>query len=140
MNCIDLYSVLQYPRYLENHMVPFFQFTSGLCSTSQLCPRNRSVSLISNTTVLICLMCLFEFNSKSTNSLIVFSLFFDLSELYISKDFLGIFVSIFFSFTISLVIVVCIYSESINALTLSFLPLLILIVGCTMSFLDCSLF
>ena len=44
----------------------------------------------------------------------------------------------FFS-TIFLAIVVFVHLESINALTLIFLPFLVLIVGCTISSLNCSL-
>ena len=134
MNCIDSYSVLQCLGHLVNHMTP-----SGLCSTSQSCPRNRSVSLISDTTASIYLICPFELISKGTNSLIVFSLFLDPSELYTSNSFGSNLVGIPFSSTIFLAIVVFIHLELINALTLSFLPFFVLIVGCTISSLKCSL-
>ena len=139
VNHIDLCSVLQCPRHLVNHMTLFFQSTSRLCSTSQLCPRNRSVSLISDTTASICSMCPFKLISKGTNSLIVFSPFLDLSKLYTLNGLGSDLVNIPFSSTVFLVMVVFVYPESINALTLSFLPFLVLIIRCTISSLDCSL-
>ena len=84
-------------------------------------------------------MCLFELISKGTNSLIVFSPFLDPSELYTLKGFGSDWVDIPFSFTVFLAMMVFVHPESINALTLSFLPSLVLIVGCTISSLDCSL-
>ena len=134
VNHIDLCSILQYPGHLVNHMTPSFQFTSGLCSTSQSCPRNRFVFLISDTTILIYLMCPFELIFKGTNSLILFSLFLDPSELYMSDGF-G---SDFFS-TVFLAMVVFVHPKSFNALTLSFLLFFVLIVRYTISSLDCSL-
>ena len=122
-----------------NHMTPSFQSTSGLCSTSQSCSRNRSVSLISDTTASICSICLFELISKGTNSLIVFSPFLDLSELYTLNGLESDLVNIPFSSTVFLAMVVFVHPESISALTLSFLPSLVLIVGYTISSLDCSL-
>ena len=139
VNRIDLCSVLQCSGYLVNCITSSFQSTSGLCSTSQSCPRNKFVSLISNTTVSICLMCLFELISRSTNSLIVFSPFLDPSELYTLNGLGSDLVDISFASTVFLVIMVFVHSESINALTLSFLLSLVLIVGCTISSLDCSL-
>jgi len=139
VNYIDSCSILQCPGHLVNCMTLSFQSTSGLCSTSQSYSRNRSVSLISDTTALICLMCPFELISKGTNSLIVFSPFLDLSKLYILNGLGSDLVDISFSSTVFLVMVVFVYPESINALTLSFLPSLVLIVGCTISSLDCSL-
>ena len=103
VNHIDSCFILQYPGHLINCMTPSFQFTSRLCSTSQSCPRNRSISLISDTTALICLICLFELISKGTNSLIVFSLFLDPSELYTSNSFGSDLVSIPFSSIVFLV-------------------------------------
>ena len=139
INLIDSCSVLQCPGYLVNCITSSFQSTSGLCSTSQSCSRNKFVSLISNTTVSICLMCLFELISRSTNSLIVFSPFLDPSELYTLNGLGSDLVDIPFASTVFLVIMVFVHSESINALTLSFLLSLVLIVGCTISSLDCSL-
>ena len=84
-------------------------------------------------------MCLFELISKGTNSLIVFSPFLDLSELYTSNGFGSDLVGIPFSSTVFLAMVVFVHPESINALTLSFLPSFVLIVEYTISSLDCSL-
>ena len=139
VNRIDLCSILQYPGHLVNYITPSFQSTSGLCSTSQLCPRNRSVSLISDTTISICSMCLFELISRGTNSLIVFSPFLDPSELYMLNGLGSDLVDILFSSTVFLAMVVFVHPESINVLTLSFLLSLVLIVGCTISSLNCSL-
>ena len=145
INLIDSCSVLQCSRHLINHMTPSFQSTSGLCSTNQLCftnqlcSRNRFVFLISDTTLSICSMCLFELISRGTNSLIVFSPFLDLSELYTLNGFGSDLVGIPFSSIVFLVMVVFVHLESINALTLSFLPSFVLIVGCTISSLNCSL-
>ena len=139
VNYIDSCSVLQCPGHLVNCMTPSFQFTSGLCSTSQLCPRNRSVSLISDTTASICSMCLFELISKGTNSLIIFSPFLDPSKLYTSNGFRSNLIGILFSSTVFLAMVVFVYPELINALTLSFLLSSVLIIGCTISSLNCSL-
>ena len=139
VNRIDSCSVLQCPRHLVNCMTPSFQSTSGLCSTSQSCPRNRSVSLISDTTASICSMCPFELISKGINSLIVFSPFLDLSELYMSKGLGSDLVDIPFSSTVFLAIVVFVHPELINALTSSFLSSSVLIVGCTISSLNCFL-
>ena len=139
INYIDSCSILQCPGHLVNYITPSFQFTSGLCSTSQLYPRNRSVSLISDTTASICSMYLFELISKGTNSLIVFFPFLNPSELYTLNSLGSDLVDIPFSSTVFLAIVVFVHPELINALTLSFLLSLILIVGCTISSLDCSL-
>ena len=95
--------------------------------------------MISNTTVLICSMCSFELIYKGTNSLIVFSPFLDLSELYTLNGFGSDLVGIPFSSTVFLAMVVFVHPESINALTLSFLLSFVLIVGCTISSLNCSL-
>ena len=84
-------------------------------------------------------MCLFELISRGTNSLIVFSPFLDLSELYTLNGFGSDLVGIPFSSIVFLVMVVFVHLESINALTLSFLPSFVLIVGCTISSLNCSL-
>ena len=84
-------------------------------------------------------MCPFKLISKGTNSLIVFSPFLDPSELYTSKGLGSDLVDIPFSSTVFLVIVVFVHPKSINALTLSFFPSLVLIVGCTISSLDCFL-
>ena len=111
VNHIDSCSFLQYPGYLVNYMTPSLQSTSGLCSTSQLCSRNRSIFLISDTTASICLMCSFELISKDTNSLILFSPFLDLSELYMSNGFRSDLVGIPFSSTVFLAMVVFVYPE-----------------------------
>jgi len=84
-------------------------------------------------------MCPFKLISKGTNFLIVFSPFLYLSKLYTLKGLGSDLVDISFSSTVFLAIVVFVHSESINALTLSFLLSLVLIVGYTISSLDCSL-
>ena len=139
VNHIDSCSILQYPGHLVNCMTSSFQSTSRLCSTSQSCPRNRSISLISDTTVSICPVCPFELISKGTNSLIVFFPFLDPFELYTSNGFGSNLVGIPFSSTVFHAMVMFVYLESINALTFSFLPSFILIVGCTISSLEYSL-
>ena len=96
--------------------------------------------MISDTTALICSMCPFELISKGTNSLIVFSPFLDPSELYTLNGLESDLVDIPFSSTVFLVIVVFVHLELINALTLSFLLSLVLIVGYTINSLDCSLY
>ena len=140
VNRIDSCSVLQYSGHLVNCITSSFQSTSGLYSTSQSCPRNKFVFLISNTTVSIYLMCLFELISRSTNSLIVFSPFLDPSELYTLNGLGSDLVNISFSSTVFLVMVVFVHPELINVLTLSFLLSLVLIVGCTISSLNCFLY
>ena len=84
-------------------------------------------------------ICPFELISRRTNSLIVFSPFLDSSELYTLNSFGSDLVGIPFSSTVFLAMGVFVHPESINTLTLSFLPSLVLIVGYTISFLDCSL-
>ena len=84
-------------------------------------------------------ICPFELISRHTNSLIVFSPFLDSSELYTLNSFGSDLVGIPFSSTVFLAMGVFVHPESINTLTLSFLPSLVLIVGYTISFLDCSL-
>ena len=139
VNLIDLCSALQCPGYLVNCITPSFQFTSGLCSTSQSCPRNRSISLISDTTVSICLICLFELISRGTKSLIVFSPFLDPSKLYTLNGFGSDLVGIPFSSTVFLAMVMFVHPELVNLLTLSLLLSFVLIVGYTISSLNCSL-
>ena len=140
VNLIDLCSALQCPGHLVNCITPSFQFTSGLCSTSQLCPRNRSIFLISDTTVSICLICLFELISRDTKSLIVFSPFLDPSKLYTLNGFGSDLVGIPFSSTVFLAMVMFVHPELVNLLTLSLLLSFVLIVGYTISSLNCSLF
>ena len=84
-------------------------------------------------------MYLFELISKGTNFLIVFSPFLDPSELYMLKGLGSDLVDIPFSSTVFLAMVVFVHPESFNVLTLSFLPFSVLIVGYTISSLDCSL-
>ena len=61
--CCVLYSL----RHLVNCIVPVFQFTSGLCLTNQLYPKNISVLFKSVTAMFICSVCLLISSSSNTN-------------------------------------------------------------------------
>ena len=73
LNLISLYFMVQLPGHLVNLIVPLFQLTSGLCLTSQSCPRNMSVSFRSITAASNHSLCLLT--SISRDAILVTSLF-----------------------------------------------------------------
>jgi len=82
------YLVLHSLEHLVNYIISIFQFTSRLCLTNQLYPKNMSMSFKFVTTVSICSMCLLISSSNSANC--VTYLFLVLSALKILNDlFIG---------------------------------------------------
>jgi len=67
-----------------NYILPSFQFTSVLCLTNQLYPRNMFISFRSITEALICFLYLLI--STSSDAILVTSLFLVPSALNISKE------------------------------------------------------
>ena len=117
--------ILHDPRHLVNHIVPFFQSTSGLYLTSQLCPKNMSVLFKSITITSSCSLYLLILISRGAT--LVISLFFVLSALKtLNEKFIG-FVCILLSLTSYLLISICVYLESTSTLTLRFLLFFIFI-------------
>ena len=120
LNLISWCFILQLPEYLVNHIVSFFQFTSGLCLTNQSCPRNISVPFKSITAASNYFLCLLI--SISKGAILVTSLFFVLSTLNtLNEKFIG-FICILFSLTSCLLMPMCMHPKSTNILTLRFLP------------------
>ena len=99
-------------RHLINCMVSIFQFTSGLCLTNQLCPRNIFMLFKSVTSVLICSLCLLISTSSSANH--VTSLFLVLSVLKTLNAISAGFILICSSLTNCLLILVYVHPESTN--------------------------
>jgi len=64
LNHISLCVIVQLPRHLVNLMVPFLQLTSGLCLTSQSCPKNISIPFKSITATSRVSLCLLISNSR----------------------------------------------------------------------------
>jgi len=93
-------------------MIPVFQFTSGLCLTSQLYSKNISVLFKSVTTTLIYSLC--SFISTFSSVYYVNSLFLVLLELKTLNDWFIGFILIFSSLTSCLLIPVCVHPESTN--------------------------
>ena len=94
-----------------------FQFTSRLCLTNQLYPRNMSMLFKSVTAALICSMCLLISSSSSANY--ITSPFLVLSVLKILNNLSISFILIIYSFTSCLLILVCVQSESTSAFSYS---------------------
>ena len=123
--------ILQDLEHLVNHIVPFFQLTSGLCLINQSCPRNMSILFRSITAASSCSLCALILISRG--AILVTSPFFVLFALKTSNEkFIG-FVCIFLSFTSYSSILVCMYPEFTNALTLRFFLFFILIFVCMFS-------
>ena len=121
--------IVQFSRYLVNLIVLFFQLTSGLCLTSQSCPRNMSVpskfvTAASNVSLRPLILI-------SRDTILVTSPFFILLALNTSKEkFIG-FVGILLSLTNCSSIPVCVHPESTSAFTFSFFLFLVLTFACT---------
>ena len=137
LNHMSLCFIIQFPGYLVNLIIPFFQLTSGLCLTNQLCPRNMSVpsrSITAASKVSLCLLI-----SISRDATLVTSLFFVPLALNTSKEkFIGL-VWILLSLTSCSSIPVYIQPESTNAFTFNFLPFFVLTFACIFNFFFPSL-
>jgi len=99
-------------RHLINCIVSIFQFTSGLCLTNQLCPRNIFMLFKSVTSVLICSLYLLISTSSSANH--VTSLFLVLSVLKTLNAISAGFILICSFLTNCLLILVYVHPESTN--------------------------
>ena len=128
LNLISLCFILQLPGHLVNLMVPFFQLTSGLCLTSQLCSKNISILFKSITATFNC--SLWPLTSISRGTILVTSSFFVLSILKTLNEKLSGFVCILLSLTSYLSIPVCVHLESTSAFTFKFLPFFIFTFVC----------
>ena len=74
LNYMSLCFIVQFPGYLVNLIIPFFQLTSGLCLTNQLCPRNMSIPFRSVTATSKISLC--PLISISRDAILVTSPFF----------------------------------------------------------------
>ena len=138
LNSMSWCFILHNPRHLVNHIVLFFQLTSGLYLASQSCPKNMSVLFKSVTAVSSCSLFLLISISKGTT--LVTSLFFVLSALNIlNKKLIG-FIWILLSFTNYFSILIYVYLELTNALTLRFFPFFILMFAHIFNFFSASLY
>ena len=119
LNSISWCFILQLPEHLVNCIILFFQLTSGLCLTNQLCPKNMSIPFKSVTTASSYSLCPLILIYRGT--ILVTSLFFVLSMLKTSNEkFIG-FVCILLSLTSCSLILVCVHPKSTSAFTLRFL-------------------
>ena len=91
------YCVLYFFGHPVNYIVLLFQFTSRLCLTNQLYPKNMSIPFKSVTTMSIFSVCPLVFSSSGTN--LITSLFLVLSALKTSNDLSIGSVLIYSSFT-----------------------------------------
>ena len=127
--CFDLHVF----GHLVNHIVPLFQFTSGLCFTNQSYSKNISVSFKSVTTALICSLYLLISTFSSTNHItspfFVPSVLKTLNDLFISS------ILILSSLTSYLSIPVWVYLKSTNTCNLNSFLFFVLILVCTFNFL-----
>ena len=137
LNHISLCIIVQLPGHLMNLIVPFFQLTSGLCLTNQLCPKNMSVLSKSVTAASSFYLWLLILISRGAT--LVTSLFFVLSMLHTLKEKLIDFIWIFLSLTSCLLIPMWVHLKSTNALTFNFLPFFVLTFACTFNSLFPSL-
>ena len=97
LNLMSLCFIVQFPEHLVKLMVLFFQLTSGLCLTSQSCPKNMSVpfkSITATSNYSLWLLILI-----SRNATLVTSLFFIPSVLKTSNEKLIGFICILLSLT-----------------------------------------
>ena len=101
-------------------MVLFFQLTSGLCLTSQSCPKNMSVLFKSATATSNCSLWPLILISRSAT--LVTSLFFVLFALKTSNEKLIGFICILLSLTNCSSITICMHPESTSTFTFKFLP------------------
>ena len=138
LNHMSLCFIIQFPGYLVNLIIPFFQLTSGLCLTNQLCPRNMSVPFRSVTAASNC--SLWPLISISKGTTLVTSPFFVPSVLKTSNEKFISFVWILLSLTSCLLIPMYVHQESTNALTLNFFPFFIFTSACTFNSLFSLLF
>ena len=137
LNCISLCIIMQFPGHLVNLMVPFLQLTSGLCLTSQSCPKNISIpskSITATSKVSLCLLI-----SISRGATLVTSPFFVPSVLNTLKEKSIDFVWILLSLTNCLSIPIWVHLESTSAFTFRFLPFFVLTSACTFNSLFPSL-
>ena len=137
LNRMFLCIIVQLPEHLVNLMVPFFQLTSGLCLTSQSCPKNISVlskSVTAASRVSLCLLI-----SISRGATLVTSPFFVPSALNTSKEKSIDFIWILLSLTNCSSIPVWMHPESTSALTSNFLPFFVFTFACTFNSLFPSL-
>ena len=119
LNSISWCFILQLSRHLVNHIILFFQLTSGLYLTNQSCPRNMSIPFKFITAASSCSLCLLILIFRS--AILVTSLFFVPSALKTSKEKLISFIWILLSFTNCSSILICVHLESTNILILRFL-------------------
>ena len=129
LNRMSLCVIVQLPGHLVNLIVLFFQLTSGLCLTSQSYPKNMSVPAKSITAASSVSLCLLISTSRGTT--LVTSPFLVPSVLNTLKEKSIYLVKILLSLTNCLSIPVWVHPESTNALTLRFLPFLVLTCACT---------
>ena len=109
LNNISWSSVLWIFRHLINYIVSIFQFTSGLCLTNQLYPKNISILFKSVITALVCFLYLLILTSISIYY--VTSLFLILSVLKTLNDLFMDSILILSSFISYLSIPVWVYPE-----------------------------
>ena len=119
LNHMSLCFIVQYSGHPVNLMVPFFQLTSGLCLTSQSCPKNMLVLSRSITAASRISLC--PLISISRDATLVTSLFFVSSALKTSKEKFIDLVGTFLSLTNYSLIPVCVQLESTSTFTFSFL-------------------
>ena len=125
--CFILYDL----GHLVNHILPSFQFTSGLCLTNQLCPRNMSILFRSVTAASICFLYLLI--STSSGAILVTSLFSVPSALNISKEKSTGFVWILLSLTNCSLISIWVHLEFTSASIHNSFLFLVLIFACIFS-------
>ena len=129
LNYMSSCFIIQFPRHLVSLMVPFFQLTSGLCLTSQSCPKNMSVPSRSITTAFRVSLCLLILIFRDAT--LVTSPFFIPLVLKTSKeksiDLVGILLFLINCSSIT----VCVQLESTSAFTFSFLLFFVLTFACT---------
>ena len=131
LNSIFWYFILHDPRHLVNYILPFFQFTSGLCLTNQSCSKNMSTPFKSITaTSMYSLYLLILISSGAT---FVTFLFLVPSVLYtLNEKFIGL-VYILLSLTSCLSIPMWVHLESTSASICNSFPFFVLIFTCMLS-------
>ena len=134
LNIMSWYYVLYIFGHLVNHIVSIFQFTSRLCSTSQLYLRNMSVLFKLVTTMSIHSLCLLISTLNSTNCII--SPFLVPSTLETSNAMSAGFILIHSFLTNCLSISVCVHSEFISTYSHNFFPICIFTFACMFSSLS----
>ena len=121
--------IIQFPGHLVNLMVLFFQLTSGLCLTSQSCPKNMFILSKSITAASSFSLCPLILISRGA-TLVTSPFFVPLALNTLKEKFIG-FVWILLSLTSCLSIHMCVHLESTSASTFNFLLFFVLIFACT---------